>query len=109
MHFEPADDPTLFPHTVDWLESLTQGPRGADGDDFRQFAPALMNNGYKRLFHLARSDFSTKDIRRICGEDRMSEGLASTLLDYARADTRKIVAEETRRRKRERHEPRRYI
>lgn len=108
MHFEPADDPTLFPTTEGWLNSVQNGPRGADGDDFLQFGQALTANGFKRVFHLAREDFTVGELRQVCGNEKITEGLARTLLDYAKRDTAKIVQEETHRRKRQRKEPRRY-
>lgn len=109
IQFEPTEDPTLFPRVENWLSSLDEGPRGSDGDYFTQYAPLLISNGYKRLFHLARPGFSTNELRRICGQDNMTEGLAATILDYARADTSKIVADETRRRRKRQYESRRYV
>lgn len=108
IQFTPADDPTLFPHIGTWLDSLREGPRGADGDDFTQFGPALVEQGFKRVFHLARPEFTVEELRRICGYE-ITEGLALTLLDYAKRDTQKIISEETRRRRKQRSEPRRYI
>lgn len=108
IQFDPADDPTLFPHIGTWLQSLSEGPRGADGDDFTQFEHVLVSNGYKRVFHLARQGFSVEELQRIC-ENQISDGLAFTLLDYARRDTQKIIMEETRRRRKQHNEPRRYI
>ena len=107
MQFEPTDDPTLFPLVGSWLESLRDGPRGADGDDFTIYKSALIEHGYKRLFQLASPGFSVGELQRICGE-QITEGLASVLIDYARRDTQKIVAEEIRRLRSQKRAPHRY-
>ena len=106
--FDPLDDPTLFPHVEGWLESLQNGPRGADGDNFTQYDAALIAHGYKRIFHLARDNFTIEELQRVCGND-MTEGLAHSLLEYAKHDTAKIVKEESDRQRRQRVEPRRYL
>jgi hypothetical protein len=95
-------DPTLFPFIRDWLKSLDNGPRGADGHVFSQYIQRFEENGIQRVFEIADPNlFSRADIIAIC--PGMKIGTANLVLMYAREDAEAIRSEEQKRAKRIRY------
>lgn len=50
--FDPEDNPMLYPRTREWLQELDMGDRGADGQQWEQYAAALESGGYIRLVQM---------------------------------------------------------
>lgn len=95
--FNPEDTPTLYPKTRDWLQSLDSTERGADGQNWEQYAGALEANGYMRLVQVAEEGRGTegaKELSRFC--IGMPIGIAQSFVKYAIADCDKILKQERR-------------
>ncbi|KAF7337736.1 hypothetical protein MSAN_02247200 [Mycena sanguinolenta] len=82
---EAYDDPTIYPKISEWLLDLDTSPRGEDGDQFRQYADAFANEGFKRIVEL--QDKTEDILRRIC--PGMTTGIAGKLMKYVQIDCRK--------------------
>jgi hypothetical protein len=96
--FNPEENPTRYPRIQDWLVSLDMGERGADNQNWQQYADPLARNGFTRLIQIAdegRHDNSTASLTGIC--DGMPIGTAHLLVKYAIMDCSKITKDEKKR------------
>jgi hypothetical protein len=90
---EELEDVTLFPRLSDWLQTLDEGPRGADGHNFGQFASDFEREKYFRISDVEDVDITT--LLAIC--PGMANGTATKLLAHAKKDTAKIRKKEMKR------------
>jgi hypothetical protein len=90
---EELEDVTLFPRLSDWLQTLDEGPWGADGHNFGQFAPDFKHEKYFRISDIG--DVHITTLLAIC--PGMANGTATKLLAHAKKDTEKIHKKEMKR------------
>ncbi|KAJ7161100.1 hypothetical protein C8R46DRAFT_1223421 [Mycena filopes] len=83
------EPPTVYPKVDDWLLDLDNSERGADGQNFYAYAPALLRNGYTRIIQIAEEgDDGVQVLREICSD--MTIGTAKLILRYAKKDCKEI-------------------
>jgi hypothetical protein len=82
---DDIQDPAVFPLLQDWLKDLDDSPR-ADGIQYSLCVYCLQNEGYRRLFHLARLS-----PERLIEIHPFARGEAETLIMFALSDCRKIL------------------
>jgi hypothetical protein len=102
---EELEDPTLFPRIGTWLKELDNGVRGSDGHHFVQYAAALDDNKFTRIFQL--EDLTDDKLIALC--PGMPAGTATLIIGYAKKDVGVIRKKEARRLREVKMQPKRYI
>ncbi|KAJ7463643.1 hypothetical protein FB451DRAFT_1265104 [Mycena latifolia] len=90
---EMAEDSRLFPRIGNWLPELDEGPRGADGHNFSQYAPDFDREKYIRIVDL--ESLKINDLKTLIPE--MAHGTAAKMLAYATTDIGLIRKRERKR------------
>ncbi|KAF8574998.1 hypothetical protein K439DRAFT_775686 [Ramaria rubella] len=85
--FDDIEDPTQFPMVQSWLETLDNGPRGADGQYFAQYGANLIASGYLRVSQIT-DTMTVGGMNEICMG--ILPGTSTLLLSYAVADVKRI-------------------
>jgi hypothetical protein len=97
--FDPDDVPTLYPRVDEWLTELDSTARGADGQNWAQYAGALNINGYTRIIQIAEDGKDTGGAKELADLCSMPVGIAKLLIKYATTDCDKITKNEKKIRK----------
>ncbi|KAF8591184.1 hypothetical protein K439DRAFT_1611494 [Ramaria rubella] len=100
---EDAEDPSLFPHIDDWLQSLDDGPLGVDGLNVSQYATPLLAQGYICISQLV-DTVTVTDLLRHC--PGLLEGTAQLILRHAHKAIEKVQRQQQKHTRH--HKKRRY-
>jgi hypothetical protein len=91
---EQIEDVSQFPLITDWLHSLDNGSRGADGHNFSQFISFFERHKYIRICDIA-DNLSASALSSKC--EGIADGTAQNIVSYAKVDTKNIRRREAKR------------